>query len=43
VERLIKQLETEKEAYEQASKGGAGKTQTLTSHNQPVLPKRFTS
>jgi hypothetical protein len=43
VERLIKQLETEKEAYEQASSGGGAKTQTLTSHNQPGPPKRFTS
>ena len=39
VNRLIKQLEMEKEAIEKASKGGGGNYQTLTSKNQPkALP-----
>ena len=33
-ERLVKQLEAEKEANENASKGNKG-AQTLTRHNQP--------
>lgn len=40
VERLIKQLQDEKEAIEQASRGG-GKSQTLTSANQPKIPSNM--
>jgi hypothetical protein len=42
VERLLKQLEAEKEAIEQASSGGdsSGRSQTLTAHNQPRPPQR---
>lgn len=39
-ERLIKQLETEKEIIESASKGGS-KSQTLTSRNNPGPPPNF--
>ena len=35
VERLVKQLEMEKEAIEKAQKGGNSRTQTLSRHNQP--------
>ena len=35
VERLIKQLKDEKEAIENASKGGKSNNQTLTAHNEP--------
>tara|TARA_R110002110_G_scaffold107176_3_gene268142 strand:- start:137 stop:376 length:240 start_codon:yes stop_codon:yes gene_type:complete len=35
VERLIKQLEAERKAIEEASSGGGQKSQTLTPHNQP--------
>ena len=38
VNRLIKQLEMEKEAIEKASKGTGGNYQTLTSKNQPSPP-----
>lgn len=41
VERLVKQLEAEKEAIESASKGRSSKSQTLTAHNQPKLPAEF--
>jgi len=41
VERLIKQLEMEKEAIEDASSGNNSKTQTLTAHNQPKLPSKM--
>ena len=43
VERLIKQLESEKEAIEQASKGGSrgSQTHTLTEANSPAMPKTF--
>jgi hypothetical protein len=34
VERLVKQLETERDAVESATKGGS-KSQTLNAHNQP--------
>ena len=40
VERLIKQLEEEKEAMEAASAGG-NRSQTLTSQNQPKAPSQF--
>jgi len=40
VERLLKQLEAEKEAYESASQGG-GQSQTLTPFNQPPPPQSF--
>jgi len=40
VQRTIKQLEMEAEAIENASSGG-GKSQTLTSQNQPSIPKTF--
>ena len=36
--RLVQQLENEKEAIEQASKGGGSNSQTLTPHNQPQMP-----
>jgi hypothetical protein len=42
VQRLIKQLEYEKQAIEEAQSGG-GKTQTLNQHNQPPTPRKFTS
>ena len=35
---LIKQLEDESKAMEEASKGGGSKTQTLTPYNQPKAP-----
>jgi len=38
VERLIRQLETEKEAIESAQRGSGRGSQTLTSQNQPQLP-----
>lgn len=38
VDRLVKQLEAEKEAMEKSSSGGNG-VQTLTSQNQPQPPK----
>jgi hypothetical protein len=38
VDRLIKQLEMEKEAVENAQKGG-GRSQTLSVHNQPRMPE----
>jgi len=42
VERLIKQLQAEKEAIESASGGSAGsKAQTLTSRNQPQMPPQL--
>ena len=34
-ERLAKQLAAEKEAIENANKGNSGKSQTLSSFNQP--------
>ena len=40
VERLLRQLEAEKEAMEKGSKGGNG-SQTLTSQNQPPPPKNL--
>jgi hypothetical protein len=37
--RLVKQLDEEREAIENASKGsGSSKSQTLTAQNQPSLP-----
>tara|TARA_Y100000593_G_scaffold41857_1_gene80227 strand:- start:1508 stop:1783 length:276 start_codon:yes stop_codon:yes gene_type:complete len=41
VERLVKQLEAEKEAIEEAKNGAGGKSQTLTVHNQPQLPSNI--
>ena len=38
VERLVKQLESEKSAM---SSGGSGKTQTLSAHNQPSAPPGY--
>ena len=38
VERLVKQLEDENKAVEEASQGGGGRSQTLSSHNQPRKP-----
>mgnify|MGYP001240904646 FL=1 len=39
VKRLVKQMEDEKEAIEQASKGNnSGPSQPLTAHNQPRPP-----
>ena len=40
VERLIKQLQDEKEAIEQASRGG-GRSQTLSAANQPKIPSNM--
>jgi hypothetical protein len=40
VERLRKQLEAEKEAIEQASRGGPT-TQTLSANNQPTPPPQM--
>ncbi len=41
-ERLFKQLKTEQEAQERASKGYSNSsTQTLSANNQPALPKRY--
>ena len=41
VERLLRQLEAEKEAMENASKKKGSKSQTLTPHNQPSRPKKI--
>ena len=41
VERLLKQLQAEKEAIEGASKGKGSNTQTLTSHNEPKQMKKL--
>jgi len=40
VERLIQQLEAEKDAIEKATKGSSS-TQTLNSHNQPSPPPQM--
>jgi len=41
VNRLMKQLEAEKEAIEKANKGeSSGNSQTLTKHNQPRPPPK---
>jgi len=42
VDRLVKQLEAEKEAIDKASSGGSGgsTTQTLSATNQPRPPTR---
>lgn len=39
VERLVKQLEMEKDAIDNASSGG--KSQTLNVHNQPPVPNHL--
>ncbi len=41
VERLVKQLKTESEAIEKASKGGGRGAQTLSPHNQPSTPSKY--
>jgi hypothetical protein len=41
VQRLVKQLEMEKEAIEKASKGKGGNAQELTPYNQPSTPKKL--
>jgi hypothetical protein len=41
VERLIQQLETEKEAIESSSGGGRSRTQTLSAGNQPSPPPQM--
>jgi hypothetical protein len=42
VGRLTEQLEKEKEAIENSSKGGSGNGfQTLSSHNSPQMPQSF--
>jgi hypothetical protein len=41
IQRLIKQLENEKEAIEKASSGSRSNSQTLTSHNQPNQPPQM--
>ena len=40
VERLVQQIEKENEAIDKASKG-QGKSQTLTSYNQPSVPQSY--
>lgn len=40
VERLLKQLQDEKEAIEEASRGG-GRSQTLSAANQPKIPSNM--
>jgi len=40
-ERLVKQLEDEKNAVEGKSSGGGGNRQTLTPHNQPKAPSNL--
>jgi hypothetical protein len=40
VERLLKQLEAEKQAIEKSSNGNKG-SQTLTTQNQPPPPKKM--
>ena len=39
VERLSRQLEEEKQAFDQAQSGGGAGSQVLTPHNQPSRPK----
>jgi len=41
VERLVKQLEMEREAIEEAQRGGNSKSQTLTRYNQPKPPPKY--
>ena len=41
VERLVQQLETEKEAFENASSSGGSRTQTLSAGNQPPPPPQM--
>jgi|TARA_R110000787_G_scaffold12455_2_gene40019 hypothetical protein len=41
VNRLIRQLEAEKEAMEDASSGNGPSSQTLTAQNQPQAPPNF--
>jgi len=41
VERLMRQLEMEKEAIEKASKSKGGSTQELTPFNQPKAPQKL--
>ena len=41
VDRLVKQLEAEKEAIEKASKGGGSNSQTLTPLNEPTGPQKL--
>ena len=41
VQRLVKQLEIEKEAVEGASKGSGGGSQALTAQNQPQMPPQL--
>lgn len=41
VERLVQQLEMEKEAVEAASKGNRPNTQILSEANQPNVPQKF--
>jgi len=43
VERLLKQLEAEKKAIDEASKGGSGRKQTLSANNQPAMPPHIRS
>ena len=41
VERLVSQIEAENEAMERSSNGSGGKSQTLTSLNQPPVPQTY--
>jgi hypothetical protein len=41
VERLVSQIEAENEAMERSSNGSGGRSQTLTSHNQPPVPQTY--
>lgn len=43
VERLVRQLEEERAAIEDAKAGGGGRSQTLSAHNQPPLPSNMAS
>jgi len=42
VDRLLRQLESEKEAIENASKG-TGRSQTLSAQNQPAPPPQMSA
>ena len=41
VDRLLRQLEAEKEAMDNASKGRGSNSQTLTPHNEPKQMKKL--
>ncbi|MAH46419.1 hypothetical protein CMI37_11345 [Candidatus Pacearchaeota archaeon] len=43
VERLVQQLQDEKDAMEKGSSGSSSNTQVLSSHNQPNSPPQMRS